>query len=115
MLQINKSQFAEFEKHFQMKANLDLAEYTRQRFPDKFGSVKDDDLVPFIMKIRERAKLYGIRNENDIATAIDLSVMYEEDFYKTIWAKDIFSIKNWTGDKKMKILRKRIRLILPGF
>lgn len=99
------------------RANQSLAEYAKHRFPGLFDNKTIDELIPEIIKVRERAKQFGLVNENDIATAVDFSVMYGGNYYTAEWASDVFSLNGMSGAEKMAILRARVGACLgqsPG-
>ena len=113
MLIIRTEQFQELEETVIKQANLRMVKYAKSRFHHKLKDVSDKKLITFIEGVRVDAKSHGIVNENDVATAVDLTIMYEKDFYHTFWAKDIFSINKLSGEEKMQILRKRISVVVP--
>ncbi|MDY6993337.1 MAG: hypothetical protein SVR94_12155 [Pseudomonadota bacterium] len=105
-------QFEEMAIH---NANLKLVEYIKNRFPNPFRNTADEEILLFVDDVRKRARNYNVINENDVATALDLTVMYKKDFYEANWAKDIFQIPNWSGAEKMNALRHRVRIQVPQF
>lgn len=90
-------------------ANRKLCQYARIRFPDHFAATQDKQLLVFVSAIRDKAQTYGIVNENDVATVLDLTVMYSPEFYTEPWAADIFSLVHLSGQEKMEMLRCRVR------
>jgi hypothetical protein len=115
MLKIRQDQMQEFEKVAIHNANLKLVQYVKNRFPDKFYDLINEEIIPLVDNVRKRAKEYDIVNENDVATALDLTIMYEEDFYNADWAKDIFQVSSWSSTEKMEALRRRVRARVAQF
>ena len=90
------------------RANRDLADYLRRRFPTLLAHRTTEELLPAIRLVRDRAKRYGILYENDVATAMDLSVMYGSEFFSAEWAADILDMDGISGVQKMRMLRARV-------
>ncbi len=111
MLQIRTDQMKELLRAAVAAANRDLCLYARARFADHFEEMPQEKLLAFVSDIRDEARAYGIVNENDVATALDLTVMYGADFYTEEWAADIFSLPNLSGDRKMEMLRWRVKSV----
>lgn len=115
MLLIRKEQLAAFEASRIDQANARLAQYARRRFPDRFVGTPERDLIGFAAEIRSRARPHGIVEEPDVATALDLTVMYGPDFYASDWARDVFAVVDWSGSRKIAVVRERVRRRLPDF
>jgi hypothetical protein len=62
-----------------------------------------------VEQIRRRAQQYGITKENDVATFLDLTIMYGPDFPRASWASDILREEKILGPYKMALLRQRVR------
>lgn len=107
MLRISRDQLAAIAASSTGAANLRLAIYARERFPQEFHSTSDDELVSLVQDVRRRAKGHGVENENDIATALDLTIMYGPGFYREEWASDVFQQGGCSGAQKMEVLRTR--------
>jgi hypothetical protein len=115
MLQITQEQFNTLQASVLERANLRLAHYIRERFPTLAQGRRDEDLARFVADVRRRANQYQITEEADIATAVDLTVMYGPNFYNTDWSSDVFAIAGWNGAHKLEVIRERVRRQVPGF
>ncbi|MCB9926124.1 MAG: hypothetical protein H6822_28505 [Planctomycetaceae bacterium] len=91
------------------QADQRLVEYAKQRFPNEFQNIGDPTLLEFVKRVRATAGLYGIEKENDVATFLDFSVMYGENFPQAPWADDILTCDALHGPDKMAVLRFRVR------
>jgi hypothetical protein len=96
-------------------ADSRLAKYARQRFPVQFRESSDPILTAFVVEVRRRARTFGISSEPDVATALDLTVMYGPDFYDADWVRDVFAVTEWTAAQKIDVLRARVRRRLADF
>ncbi|MCB2262284.1 MAG: hypothetical protein LGR52_04995 [Candidatus Thiosymbion ectosymbiont of Robbea hypermnestra] len=108
MLHIRAEQM---ERLFQVPievADRKLCRYARARFPDHLAATPDEPLLAFVGAIRDQARRYDIVNENDVATALDLAIMYGPAFYAEPWAADIFLLTHLAGREKMALLRCRV-------
>jgi hypothetical protein len=65
-------------------------------------------VLEFVQTVRKTAREYEIEKENDVATFLDFTVMYGQDFPKSDWAKDILSCNELQGPAKMTILRHQV-------
>ncbi len=109
MLKIRKEQMGAFSAALTREANRRLAAYARQRFPRGFKQADDAALYEFAGKVRITAKQYGIDKENDVATFLDFTVMYGEEFPTSSWAADVLQNDALLGPSKITILRQRVR------
>jgi hypothetical protein len=98
-----------FSASLRYEANRRLAAYARDRFPGKFSEMDDDSLYELANRVRATAKQYGINNENDVATFMDFTVMYAEDFHQAPWAANVLRDTTLSGWGKMQTLRQRVR------
>jgi hypothetical protein len=114
-LRIRPAQKQAFENAAEAEANSQLALYARNRFAAEFSSTSDEILLSFVAEVRESAMQHEITEMSDIATAIDLTVMYGQDFYEAEWVRDVFGIQEWDGAQRMEVLRQRLRRQLPEF
>lgn len=96
------------------QANLRMVAYAKRRFPEYFCAETDNAIKAFVSTVRNQAKGYGISNEDDVATALDLTVMYGKDFYDANWAADVIALVELIGAEKMEILRQRVRAQTPS-
>lgn len=97
------------------RANDRLARYARERFKEYFANMPEAVLLDLVATVRERGNKHRITTERDVATAMDLTVMYGQDFYEAEWAHDVFAIQEWDGEHKMKVLRERVSRQVPEF
>jgi len=91
------------------KANHRMVDYAKNRFPDYFVSQPESDIEAFIATVRNQSKEYDVVNEDDVATALDLTVMYGPGFWSQTWAEDVIALTALNGAEKMEILRHRVR------
>jgi hypothetical protein len=115
MFVMRKGQFDALEISVIAQANARLAQYARNRFPGQFRDKSEGDLIAFAAEIRRRAGHFGITAEADLATVLDLSVMYGADFYAADWVRDVFAVPDWDGAHKLEVLRTRVRRQVPDF
>lgn len=97
------------------QANTRLVGYARKRFREVFASETDEKLRWLVVQVRERSIQHGIAREEDVGTALDLTIMYGPEFYEAEWASDVFLVPEWEGSQRMTILRERVRRRVPGF
>ena len=109
MLRIRKEQIEVFSVLLRQEANRRLASYVTERFPSEFKQTDTAILYELADKVRTAATHYGIDHENDIATFLDLSVMYGDEFHQAPWAADILRDNALAGASKMAVLRQRVR------
>src|SRR5271165_393014 len=110
MWTIRREQISELSSPMLRKADIQLADYARKRFPTVFKSSSDEELRALVAKLRTQAKEFGIQREDNIATFLDFTVMYGEDFHKAHWAADILGSSVLHGPDKMAVLSHRVRL-----
>jgi hypothetical protein len=110
MLQIRNQQFDKFSDTLRDRANLGLAEYARKRFPRKFATTAEEDLVALASRVRMTAKTYGIEREDNVATFLDFTVMYGEEFHRDPWAAGVLKNRAMHGPDKMALLRYQVEL-----
>jgi hypothetical protein len=115
MLQISKEQFLLFKADALNRANLRMVQYAKERFPDLTMDKLDKDIMSFVIKVRRLANQNDLTEETDVATALDLSVMYGIDFYSELWVSDVFMIPEWSGAYKIEIIRDRVRRLILDF
>ncbi|WP_225000342.1 hypothetical protein [Cesiribacter sp. SM1] len=106
---IKTAQLCYLSADLKTKANLNMAEYLRKRFPLEFASTDVNNIIQLISKQRKAANSYGVEKENDIATFLDFSVMYGEGFHLDEWAQDVLQCIKLYGPDKMALLRHYVR------
>ena len=114
-LKIRPAQIRTFENAAEAEANAQLAAYARKRFETEFAGMSEDTLLSFVAMVRESARHHEITAIPDIATALDLTIMYGRDFYEAEWSRDVFGIQEWDGAQRMEVLRQRVRQQVPEF
>lgn len=108
MFKIRQEQLEAFDASYLLRAKRRWAEYVSKRFPQLYPESNNRTLHVFVERVWETAKKYQIDKENDVATFLDLSVMYGEDFHEASWAKQILR-SDWHGPDKMRILKHLVR------
>ena len=108
MLRIRKKQMGEFSTAMLRRADLRLAVYARKRFPAIFRKTTDTELGRFVENVRAEAKKHGIEREDNVATFLDFTVMYGQEFAGSSWAADILKCDALHGPDKVAILRHRV-------
>lgn len=89
------------------RANEALVEYLRQRFPDQFGTQPRDFTLEIVRAARIKARKFGIEREDNVATFLDLTLMYP-GFPDLRWATDVLNANTLHGPDKMAVLRYRV-------
>lgn len=105
---IRKKQMATLSARMTDEANRRLVTYARERFPDEFKHTDDPTLYELAKNVRMNANKYGVNKENDVATFLDFTVMYGEEFHQAPWAADILGCDALHGPDKMTLLRHRV-------
>lgn len=108
MIRIRSELMNELSSHSLATANVALIDYARKRFPEEFIITADSEMLEFVKRIRSLAGRYGIDREDNVATFLDLSVMYGEDFHESPWASEVLSTDALHGPDKMALLRHRV-------
>lgn len=90
-----------------VRANNGLIHYLRQRFPDLLRARPDSEMLALVEEARRRAKRFGIEREDNVATFLDLTVMFP-GFPDLPWAQDIVESEKLHGPDKMALLRNRV-------
>lgn len=115
MIYITSQQLNKFKADAINRANLNLLQYAKDRFPDLTEGRRDEDILGFILKVRKTANQYDLVEESEIATAFDLSVMYGVNFYSEAWVSEVFAVPEWSAGYKIEIIRERVRRLIPHF
>lgn len=110
MIKIRQHQLSALNSPKLYQANLEMANYVRLRFPSVFQKSSHEETSSLITEARTRARRYNIVREDNIATFLDLTVMYGNGFDKEKWAADILNSPALHGPDKMAILRHRVRV-----
>lgn len=112
MLTIRTTQMDSLSKGLYEK---ELTRYSRARFPGRFDDWTPARMHTFCAEVSSIATQLGIINGSDLATLLDLIVMYGKDFPEAEWAKDVFLVKEWSGLEKIQVLRSRVQKWMPNF
>lgn len=91
------------------KANLELIEYAKKRFPKVFEKVDATRAYKFVDHVRTTAQGYDIEREDNVATFLDFTIMYGLDFHKAVWANDVLSSRTMRPPDKIALLKYRVR------
>ena len=110
MLKITSVQFQALAADVSARANCELANYARGRFPTKLAQVAHPELMAVVVRVREVAQRYGIVREDNIATFLDLTMMYGDNFHKDRWAAEVLTNGSMHGPDKMVLLRHKVQL-----
>jgi hypothetical protein len=89
------------------RANEALVEYLQQRFPAQFGTQPREDTLEIVRAARMKARKFGIEREDNLATFLDLTVMYP-GFPDLRWAINVLNANTLHGPDKMAMLRDRV-------
>lgn len=90
-------------RDFERRTIADL----RSSFPDKLAANSDEDLRALIRYGLERARVYGVVNEDDVTRYFEYMVEYGADFDTapgTCWAAQILTSPQKSGFEKMNEL-----------
>jgi hypothetical protein len=110
MIKITQEQLDALAVSLCERANVTLTNYARNRFRLEFNEVSDVELTRLAERVRKTATTYDLERENDIATFLDFSVMYGEDFHRDDWAREILRDNTLHGPDRMQLLRHKVRL-----
>ncbi len=91
-------------------ANQKLVDYARARFPRRFAHSESAEIAALVAAVRSTSRRYGINKEQDVATFVDLSIMYGEDFHEVPWAARVLQSKDLDSDAKITGLRDLVAL-----
>lgn len=95
------------------QASLDrLVDYISARFPAFAHKIGRDRVSGLVAKQRATMARFGIETEADLATTMDLTVMYGSNFWKADWADDVFLIEPLSGAERTQIFRERCQAAL---
>lgn len=108
MFRMRQEQVEAFDASYVLRAKQRLAVYASKRFPTRFPEAGDAELHRFVDRVWGAAHEHDINKENDVATFLDLSVMYGEDFYQESWASATLQ-SDWHGPDKMRLLKALVR------
>ena len=106
-MQLNKRQLAKLDAWALDCANSRLVQWLKRRYPAQCSQLGDAELLAFVVAQRAQAASYEVKREDNVATFLDLAVMYGPGFPQQLWAADALASK-LHGPDKMAILRARI-------
>ena len=114
MIRVRPEQKNALARDFEARLNNDMVAYARKRFPDEFRHTPDNELLEQVIETRAAAKKHGITLENDVATYLDLTIMYGKHFPTADWAIETMSDIELTGSQKTKALRNELGAYYDG-
>lgn len=107
MLKISEKSFSALSDYSMLESNKRILVILKKRYPI-CRSKSDVELNEIIMQTRKKAKLFGIVNDDDIATTLDIITMYGENFWSQSWSEDIFHLPHLIGSEKVELLKRRV-------
>jgi len=110
VLTIRSDQFAALQDAHCRRADIQLAKYIRARFPDRINDISEHALMNWIQRLRNIANKYLIDREDDVASFLDLALMYGDDFHVHSWAADILNSNTLHGPVKAALLKHKVAL-----
>lgn len=105
---IQSKMLSSFAEAQEARANRELIGYLRTRFTEHLATQSDDDLLQIVQTARKKARTFGIEREDNVATFLDLTVMYPK-FPDVAWATDILTTDKLHAPDKIALLRDRLR------
>jgi hypothetical protein len=108
MFKLTKEHMRALDAAARREADRSLAVYARRRFPDRLGKASDAEVRGLVDKTRAAAKVHGIEHENDMATLLDLGVMYGDGFDRTGWVSEILEKRDLPAPERVALLRLRL-------
>lgn len=108
MMIIRSEQMQVLAGHCRHSANQRLVDYLRQRFPQAAADRAEADLLRFVDAVRQAAEARGLEREDQIATWLDLAVMYGLDFAEAAWAAPILNDPELAADGKLAALLRSV-------
>jgi hypothetical protein len=92
----------------------ELVRYARSRFPERFRDASPPEVLDLCAEVLRTTRRYGIDEATDIATVLDLTVMYGAGFPDSEWARDVFATQALGPGEKIAVLRSRVRRQVDG-
>lgn|SRR5574338_1056299 len=110
VVQVRKQHLTAFQQLAAHEADRRLVLYLRRRFPETLAASSEVELLSKVQETRTTAARYGILKQADVATFLDLAVMYGDTFHRDEWAAEILDLdlKSMHGPDKMALLRYRV-------
>jgi hypothetical protein len=109
MFRIRDEQLRALSSALESRADRALVGYALHRFPAEYEQSDDSILLEFVKNVRAAARQFGIEREDNVATFLDLTVMYGQNFPKASWAHDVLASQALHGPDKVALLRHRIQ------
>jgi hypothetical protein len=91
-------------------ANRKLAAYAIARLPRMFSHADEAELLALVGRARNTARSYAITGEQNVATFLDLTMMYGEEFHRATWAARVLQDENLDGDSRIVKLRELVAM-----
>lgn len=108
MLQISSTQFAAFQADRLKQANVALEQYLSKRFPNVTDEAGGSLWTEVVANGRARSAQFGIIREDLVASFLDLTVMYGDNFWSEDWSSDVLCSDVLKEDEKIAALHRRI-------
>jgi hypothetical protein len=105
---IRPDQLKAFSIEMLERADRELVVYARRRFPQISANTTDDELLALVKQVRAEAQRYGMEREDNVATYLDLTVMYGNGFCRAEWARDVLESGTLHGPDKLALLKRRV-------
>jgi hypothetical protein len=115
VLRLDPGQMTRLDAHTEPARDAALATYARRRFGEPVKSMPQEHMLQAVKTARRLASEWNIVTEPDVATVLDLVIMYGGDFGAADWAADILCASDRTGGEKADAVRARVRRTVPGF
>ena len=106
-MQFDNKQLTRLDALVVDRANSRMVQWLKRRYPVQCSRLGDAELLAFVVAQRSKAASYKVEREDNVATFMDLAIMYGPGFPQQLWATDVLSSK-LHGPDKMAILRARI-------
>ena len=108
MFKLTKEHLEALDAAAVKEADRNLAAYARRRFPDRLAKAPDAEVHGLVRNTRATAKVHGFEHEHDIATLLDLGVMYGDGFDKVGWTGEVLAKRDLPAAERAGLLRLRL-------
>lgn len=115
MLRLSLDQMRRLDRMSEPSRNAALVDYARCRFGSHLKAATGDQLLEAVTESRRLASSWGVFAEPDVATILDLAILYGGGFGELEWAADILNCAEREGAEKIEALRARVRRTIPNF
>ena len=107
MLKINARQLEAMKTRRRERANRQMAEYAKSRFPATCGG-PTEEVMRTVDECRNRASRYGIVREDLVAGFLDFWIMFGDSFDMSEWSADVLN-SDLAPASMIQVLRGRVR------